>query len=377
MHQGLIAPRNRKCAASQIADSRCFTCLLNFAEKSEKLSRDCDHYMAKGRVQIVNQTRYSDQIIIRYLLNDMPSEEEAFFEEDYLADGDLFDDIRALEEELIDEYVRGSLSDYERQRFERHYLATATRRARVETARQLAHLCKQQSPAQAPAGIWNGLSSLRSYLRLLTKQPLTVATALFLVLAVSLGIEVFRLQGRRAALNEEHAALLRRNKEVEQNSALASKPEEHTQSVGQEKGNGGEKRPGNHERAQPQSATDQTVLLALVPGSRDIKGQKKAVISSQTKFLQLRVDLEQQDGENSGPYRVVVHNIDNDKEIWAQDGIKPRRKISLQSFLFKVPADRFRTAGSQDFMVTLSVRTANGGYEEIDSSYFRILIAKP
>ncbi|MBO0720444.1 MAG: zf-HC2 domain-containing protein [Blastocatellia bacterium] len=285
----------------------------------------------------------------------------------------------ALEEELIDDYVRGNLSDYERQRFERHYLSTAPRRARVETARQLAHLCSQQSRTRTSTTIWNGLSSLQSYLRLLMKRPLTVATAFFLVLAVSLGIEVFRLQDRLSAANEEHANLLRRTEEAEVRLALTSRRprEEQTQGATQEKGNTGEKQAGKQERPQSQSATDRIVLLTVMPGSRDIKGEKKAVISSHTKFLQLHFDLEQQDREISGPYRAVVRNIDDDKEIWAQEGIRPRRGRTLQYLIIKVPADRFRTADSQDFMLTISVPAAGGGYEDIDSSNFRVLTTKP
>jgi hypothetical protein len=89
----------------------------------------------------VKQLTHSDQTIIRYLLNDLPEEDEARFEEAYLGNGVLFEQVRALEEELIEGYVRGDISGREHQLFERHYLGSEQRRARIETARQLVNVC--------------------------------------------------------------------------------------------------------------------------------------------------------------------------------------------------------------------------------------------
>src|SRR5215470_11266573 len=97
---------------------------------------------------MVKQTFGSDQTIIRYLLNELSAYDQARFEEAYLSDGSLFEQVQALEEELIEEYVKGNLSGHERRRFEHHYLASDQRRARIETARQLAEVCSLKAPAQ-------------------------------------------------------------------------------------------------------------------------------------------------------------------------------------------------------------------------------------
>jgi hypothetical protein len=332
----------------------------------------------------VKQSSYSDQIIIRYLLNDLEAEAEVRFEEAYLEDGDLFEQVQALEEELIDDYVNGYLSDYERQRFERHYLVSEPRRARIETTRQLVRLCISSSssrvavPATSRSESW--WSSLLSHLRPLMKQPLAqgfgLATVLLLVLGSGLVIEVLRLRGQLSEVSEERAALLRRAEDVERQLAFerGRSTDERTQNPApSEKLRDVESKQNPVAERSPQASRGQIVFLALMPGSRDIKSRNTAAISSRTNLLELRIDLEGQDTSNLGPYRVVLRTVDGDKQIWAQEGIKPRRSRSTQYLLIRVPADRFRATGGQDFMLMLSARTAGSDrYEDLDSSYFEV-----
>ncbi|HKQ77724.1 MAG TPA: hypothetical protein VJ810_28770 [Blastocatellia bacterium] len=97
---------------------------------------------------MVKQTFGNDQTIIRYLLNELSAEDQTRFEEAYLMDGSLFEQVIALEEELIEDYVKGGLSLDERNRFERHYLASAQRRARIQAAKELFQICSPKSSTQ-------------------------------------------------------------------------------------------------------------------------------------------------------------------------------------------------------------------------------------
>src|SRR5262245_18575812 len=101
---------------------------------------------------MAKQTFGSDQTIIRYLLNELYEDDQARFEDAYFSDGSLFEQVRALEEDLINDYVKGDLSGGERRRFESHYLASDQRRARIEAARQLVELCSLKAPAQIAPG---------------------------------------------------------------------------------------------------------------------------------------------------------------------------------------------------------------------------------
>jgi anti-sigma factor RsiW len=72
--------------------------------------------------------------VIRYLLGELPEGEQRRYEESYLADDDLFAELLTIEAELIDSYARGALAPHERERFERYFLRSAERRARVAFA---------------------------------------------------------------------------------------------------------------------------------------------------------------------------------------------------------------------------------------------------
>lgn len=75
-------------------------------------------------------------LVRRYLLGDLPEREQLQLEQEYFADGELFEAIWDCENELVDAYVRGQLPKQERERFERHYLTTPKHQHRVAVARR-------------------------------------------------------------------------------------------------------------------------------------------------------------------------------------------------------------------------------------------------
>jgi len=83
----------------------------------------------------------------RYLLGQMSQEEATEFESEFFADDDLFEEMSSLENDLIDSFVRGELSERERRQFETGYITCQARRENVEFARQL--LTHIEEPQQA------------------------------------------------------------------------------------------------------------------------------------------------------------------------------------------------------------------------------------
>jgi len=79
----------------------------------------------------------TDERIIAYLLEELRPEEAERFEEDCFAAESWPDELSAVEEELIEDYLRGGLTPERRRRFESHYLTTAARRERVRVAAAL------------------------------------------------------------------------------------------------------------------------------------------------------------------------------------------------------------------------------------------------
>src|SRR5262245_61522936 len=85
----------------------------------------------------MRQTIEQDERMTRYLLGDLPETEQIALEQEYFADPEKFEEVWAVENDLIDSYVRGQLSRAEQELFERNYLQTPKHRERVATARKL------------------------------------------------------------------------------------------------------------------------------------------------------------------------------------------------------------------------------------------------
>jgi hypothetical protein len=334
---------------------------------------------------MMERTTPNDQTIIQYLLNALSAEDKLRFEEAYLEDEILYEWLQVLEEELIEDYARGDLSGRNRQLFERHYLASEQRRARIEDARQLLHVCSVNSPAETAAGdrIDDKFFSIHSWFRLFAKQHLTlglgVATALLLILGVGLVIELLRLQGRLAAISEERAAIEQRaedaNRQLAQQREHLIEERKQTSTLREKLGDALNRLDRlEQEPDRSQSSKNRIVFLALEPGVRDINKPETAAISADTEFVELRVTLLKQGAAIPGAYRAVVKTVDGGEEIWGLEGIKPRQTGSAQYVVVRVPADRFRAVDGQDFTVRLSARSVGvGDYEELESCYFQVI----
>jgi hypothetical protein len=68
------------------------------------------------------------------LLAELPDRERDQTEEDFFRDDQFFERLRAVEDELVDDYVTGALSDDARHRFQTHFLTTPERHRKVALA---------------------------------------------------------------------------------------------------------------------------------------------------------------------------------------------------------------------------------------------------
>jgi hypothetical protein len=75
-----------------------------------------------------------ENLIKRYLLGELAEADQTVLEQELLIDRGKFDQVWAVENELIDNYVRGEMSRGDRERFECHYLASPLHRGRVAIA---------------------------------------------------------------------------------------------------------------------------------------------------------------------------------------------------------------------------------------------------
>jgi hypothetical protein len=73
----------------------------------------------------------------RYLLGDLPETEKGQVEESFLSDPEYRESVLITEDELIDDYIDGLLSEQECQRFTTYFLATPQQQQKLRIARSL------------------------------------------------------------------------------------------------------------------------------------------------------------------------------------------------------------------------------------------------
>lgn len=98
--------------------------------------------------------------MVQYILGQVSPEERAGFEERYQMDSDLFEELIATENDLIDSYARGELSGAQRVQFESRFLATPQLRERVKLAKSLARNISGPAASQATPSEWRFIGPL-------------------------------------------------------------------------------------------------------------------------------------------------------------------------------------------------------------------------
>jgi hypothetical protein len=90
----------------------------------------------------------SNDTIRRFLLGMLDDTEHQRIEEHLISDRDFFEQVLIVEDELIDEYLDGSLS--EKDEFRLHFLASAQQRRKLEVAHVIKALIGRSSSATGP-----------------------------------------------------------------------------------------------------------------------------------------------------------------------------------------------------------------------------------
>jgi anti-sigma factor RsiW len=91
----------------------------------------------------------NEKLIAQYLLGELPEEQQVEIEDRAFADKEYLASITAVENDLIDEYVRNELSQTQRQRFESRFLASAERRVCEGACRRDVSSARRRNSAPA------------------------------------------------------------------------------------------------------------------------------------------------------------------------------------------------------------------------------------
>jgi hypothetical protein len=297
----------------------------------------------------------------RYLLGDLPETEQTAVEQEYFADPEMFEEVWAAENELVDRYVRGRLSRGERELFERNYLQSPKHRERVATGRKLLEAADRQAGESgvAPQVITSEPGRLMEMLNTLLRPRFLAPAAAFLLLLSFLSwmmIERSRLKEELGKAQAQLSDQQRREREIadkldaerEQGAQLKSKLDLLLEKI-----------------AQTPSLTPPSVLsFLLMPGGGVRNGgapHQRITIPRETDMVKLQMKIAKGD---SRMLQATIRAVGG-SDVWKRSYKPQSGMITVTLPAHKLPVN--------DYILTLSAKTPAGETEEINTYPFGVL----
>jgi hypothetical protein len=289
------------------------------------------------------------RILIRYLLGDLVEEEQDEIEQRYSSDDNFYFKLLATEDELIDSYVLGEISQSDRGKFEQAYLKNPHRLKKVESNKiWLASVAKQLAPV--PWGQRLGESLKRAFAVPRVSLNYRFAGAVLIaVLFGSLGWLLWdrmRLRGQLAQINSEwnqkaneyerQIAALRQG-EINSRPTPSPLPTSPT-SPGVQAGT-------NPEKHAPKVQSLSSFVAYIFPRvnarspSGESEGSKPLVIRHGADLVRLTVDIEP---NTYAEYKISLQKI-GEPAFWDRSLSKNQPGFSSNRIVINLPADLFET----------------------------------
>lgn len=326
---------------------------------------------------------FDEGFIVRYLLGDLPEEEQVEVEDRAFSDAQNMQIVLAVEADLIDEYVRGGLHASERRQFETRFLASSERRRKVEFARALAKVAHdsfvtpapRRAVAVSPIPWWGSfVASLRSAgpaPRLaLAGASLVLVIGMFLLIGQTIAFRgrLMQLQAERQTQQNEHQALEKQiADERARSEGLAARlqSEQRQREVSEELLGEMER---ERERLANKPAASTVLSFALLPGvSRSDSAVPTLVVPQSARLVRLQVGIDPEDEYKT--FRVEIR-AQQGQQIWTQDKLSARKLNGGKDVVLSFPA-RLLSAGKYE--LALTGVTDAGQSEGVGYYYFDVL----
>lgn len=361
---------------------------------SEDRSARLERPLSSPRTERIRVAVHPDQENQRraYILGTLPQDEREQLEASYLADDDVFEQMQITEEELVDSYLRGKLSDFEHARM-KTIIGNSPRL--LEKARLVQALSKPPSPAVYPGTVtWRRPSPpieysipevdrsdkrvrqgfwKRFFGKFFSSSPRGSWVALsacagVLVLGIApLLVQWVKLRNEVQRIRQEQTALEQQKRSIEQNSVLDRAKLEQLDAeikAQQERIDSllAQQQPG---RSDLPSDSAGALMATLVPGSLRSGGGKELRKRPGTTVIHLTLPFETNDYPQ---YRVIIKNAAN-KEVVQRDHLRSRRTRQGATVVVSVSAKELPEG---EYSVRLIGLGSGGASETVEDYQFRL-----
>ena len=325
----------------------------------------------------------SEKLITQYLLGELPEEQQIEIEDRAFSDKEFLASITAVENDLIDEYVREELPETTRRRFETRFLASEGRRKRVEFARALVHLTDElrvtekatQRVAPAPVSWRDALAAFINGLNPVGKIALAAATFIVLLGGAWLITQTLTLRKQLTQLQAQHQSQQSDRQTLErQVDAERRRSEELAAQLNQEK----QQRAQTDEslRRLTETVNQQTpetprsiiASLTLLPGiGRGASTQPRLVLPANATVAQLQIGIDAEETYQS--YGVDLRTVAG-RPVWTRDSLPARSARGGRSIRLTIPAGAL-TPGQYE--LRLKGKTEANVVEDVGFYYFEVM----
>lgn len=315
----------------------------------------------------------SEKVIAQYLLGELPEEQQVEIEDRAFQDKEYLASITAVENDLIDEYVRDEMPENLRQRFEERFLASAERRKRVEFAKALTQVASEyafkEKGAVTPISWRDSLDAFFRSLNPVAKFAMAAVALLVLVGGAWLVTETLSLRSRLTTLQAENQSRQALEQQVD---LQRRRNEELTARLNQEK----QQREQSEEslRKLSESSNENTpaprsviASLTLLPGISRGGGDKPSlVLAPETNLVRLQIGIDPE--EQYKTYAVDIRSVAG-RQVWTRENLTARDRRGARSIGLTLPTTALKPG---EYELKLTGVTEGGATEDVGFYYFEV-----
>ena len=315
----------------------------------------------------------NEKLISRYLLGELSEEQQVEIEDRAFADKEYLASITAVENDLIDEYVRHELSEADRRKFESRFLASAERRKRVEFAKALSRVPIAEKTVVHQ---WSWREPLYAFLSALNPAARFAFAAAMLILLAGgawLLTTTLRLRSQLTQLQAENQSRQNQRQALEQQIETERKRDEELNArLNQEK----QQREQSDESLRQLSETaDQTnppprpviASLTLLPGLSRGGGDKPSlVMPGDARLVRLNIGI---DPEEQYKNFAVELRTTAGRHVWNRENLAARNRRGARAIGLTLPASVLK---SGEYELRLRGLKEGGEAEDIGFYYFDV-----
>jgi hypothetical protein len=307
----------------------------------------------------------TDDLLVRFLLDEMSEEERVQIENRFLADNEFFESLLAAESALLDQYAQGKLSGHKLKQAQSLFESSSSQKRDVEFTKELIAAVRETHVA-------NDLVAAASVAPQVLQSPVAGSNvtrfgwALALLLCISLLIWTVFLYSSRRSLEAQRLAAERSAQEARQklNEQLETGGELNKQLQAEiERRTQAEELLAQMQTRQPPEIT--SILLFSAASERGGQGDGIAKFKPGSRLVQIQLYVDEP--EKYKRYRVKLSTVSN-REIWKNDSIgadqirHDRLSLLLQAQLFE----------HEDYKIQLKGQAADGSFVYVADYTFKV-----